>query len=89
MTVQFLVSGKVQGVGYRYFVSRSARELHLTGWAKNLADGTVEVVATGVPAAIDQLELDLRRGPINARVDTVIRTELSDEVTRDNTFDTK
>ena len=87
MTVRFLVMGRVQGVGYRYFVSRRARELHLTGWAKNLADGRVEVVAQGGPAAIAQLEVELRRGPIHSHVDSLARTELSDEVTQYKTFD--
>ena len=86
MTVCFLVSGKVQGVGYRYFVSRIARGLLLTGRARNLPDGTVEVIAQGARAAIDQLEDDLRRGPLHSRVDSVIRTEVSDEVMQYNTF---
>jgi acylphosphatase len=86
MTVCFLVSGKVQGVGYRYFVSRVARELLLTGWARNLPDGAVEVMAQGARAAIDQLEADLRRGPLHSRVDSVVRTEVSDEVAQYKTF---
>jgi len=87
MTVRFLVTGRVQGVGFRYFVSRCSRELNLTGWAKNLADGRVEVVAQGELAAIARLEVELRRGPVNSRVDSVARTELSDEVTQYKTFD--
>jgi len=87
MTVRFLVAGEVQGVGYRYFVSRCARELNIAGWAKNLADGRVEVVGRGGTAVLDQLEGELRRGPPHARVDCVIRTEVSDEVVQYNTFD--
>ena len=89
MTVRFLVSGEVQGVGYRYFVSRRARELHVAGWAKNLADGQVEVLAQGEAAALDQLERELRRGPAHSRVDSVVRADISDEINANKTFTVK
>lgn len=63
-----LVSGKVQGVGYRAFVAQQARQLTLSGQAENLADGRVEVVAEGERADLDQLLHVLRRGPKFARV---------------------
>ncbi len=67
-----LARGRVQGVGYRYFVVAVARGQGLDGYARNLPDGrTVEVVAEGPRAALDGLVDDLRRGPLAARVDAV------------------
>lgn len=67
-----LVRGRVQGVGYRAFAVGRARTLGLDGHARNLPDGrTVEVVAEGPRARLDQLVDALRRGPIAARVDDV------------------
>src|SRR4051794_35880621 len=65
------VHGRVQGVGFRFFVVRRAIELGLTGWVANAADGSVRCVAEGSPAALDTLEAELRRGPVGAIVDTV------------------
>jgi acylphosphatase len=70
---RFHVSGVVQGVFFRASTQARARELGLTGWAKNLADGRVEVVAGGDAAALDQLERWLQHGPPGARVDAVER----------------
>ena len=70
---RFHVSGVVQGVFFRASTQARARELGLTGWAKNLADGRVEVVAGGDAAAIDELERWLQRGPPGARVDAIER----------------
>ena len=60
---RFRISGRVQGVGYRAFAQRAARELDVTGWARNLADGDVEVHANGGAAQLDQFEGRLRQGP--------------------------
>ena len=60
---QFLVRGRVQGVGYRYFAERAAHELGLTGFARNLDDGRVEVYAVGPEDKLSQLSGLLRRGP--------------------------
>jgi acylphosphatase len=65
---RFLVSGRVQGVGFRDFVRRAAGELGLDGWVRNLADGRVEVHAEGGAAELDALAARLRRGPAFARV---------------------
>jgi acylphosphatase len=74
VTSRFLVSGMVQGVGFRWFVARHARALNLTGFARNLPDGRVEVVVSGAePAAIARLEGLLRTGPAHAQVDRVER----------------
>lgn len=71
MTRRFLVSGRVQGVAYRAHTRREAERLRLTGHAKNLPDGRVEVIAHGDEAALAALESWLWRGPPLARVDTV------------------
>lgn len=60
---RFLVEGRVQGVGFRYFVERAANELGLAGYTRNLADGRVEVYAIGPREALDDLEGRLWRGP--------------------------
>ena len=65
---RMLVSGRVQGVGFRYFVLEQARLLGLRGHALNLADGSVEVLACGEPAALAELRQRLRSGPPRARV---------------------
>ena len=80
MTLRFLVTGQVQGVGYRWFVARHARGLALAGYASNLADGRVEVVACGAEAALARLEELLRSGPANARVTAVERADQTDDL---------
>jgi acylphosphatase len=70
-----IVRGRVQMVGFRYFVVNRARELRLTGWVRNGDDGvTVEVVAEGPEASLRELEAALRRGPEGSRVDDVATT---------------
>ena len=68
---RYVVSGRVQGVGFRYFVLRAARELGVTGWVRNLADGSVEVHGQGDAATLDTLESRLREGPRVADVRSV------------------
>jgi acylphosphatase len=68
---QFRVSGRVQGVCYRASARALAQRLGLRGWARNLADGDVEVVACGSPAALAELERWLWQGPAGARVTAV------------------
>ena len=60
---RFLVSGQVQGVGYRYFTVRVARELGLRGWVRNLSDGRVEAYAAGAARLLEDFEAQLRQGP--------------------------
>ena len=74
MTTRFLVSGMVQGVGFRWFVARHARSLGLGGFARNLPDGRVEVVVSGPEEALPALEKLLRAGPANAQVEGVERS---------------
>lgn len=68
---RFFVSGMVQGVGYRFFATRAAERLGVTGWVKNLRDGRVEVYAIGSPKALKDLRRELERGPAGATVDEV------------------
>jgi acylphosphatase len=65
------VTGIVQGVGFRWFVRERARRLGLSGWVRNLADGSVEVAAAGDAYQLDLLRRELQRGPNGARVDGV------------------
>jgi len=72
--VRFYVSGLVQGVGYRYFVHRAARQLGVAGYVKNLNDGRVEVFAIGAEEQLRALRADLNRGPQGATVQDVAET---------------
>ena len=88
MTCRFLISGLVQGVGFRWFVARHARALGLTGYARNLPDGRVEVVACGsAEESIARLEGMLRSGPAYARVEQVLRQDQVDESVPPRSFD--
>ena len=60
---RYFVRGRVQGVGFRYFVERAARDLALTGYARNLDDGSVEVYAVGRPEQLSELAGRLWKGP--------------------------
>jgi acylphosphatase len=60
---RYIVAGRVQGVGYRYFVLQQAEALGVTGFTRNLADGSVEVVAEGTEDLLDKLGERLREGP--------------------------
>lgn len=69
--IRALVRGRVQGVGFRDYVETRARRLRLRGFVRNLADGSVEVVAEGDEAALRELLNQLGEGPEMARVDGV------------------
>ncbi|HML18532.1 MAG TPA: acylphosphatase [Bryobacteraceae bacterium] len=60
---RYLISGRVQGVGFRNFAQRAARETGVSGWARNLEDGRVEVHANGSALQLDEFESRLRSGP--------------------------
>lgn len=74
MPVGFLIYGRVQGVGYRWWTRREARRLGLTGTVRNLPDGTVEVMCNGTAGMLDDLEASLRRGPPLSKVERVVRS---------------
>ena len=73
---RFIVSGRVQGVGFRYFALDAARHEGLHGHVSNQDDGTVEVVAEGESESIERFERALRRGPSRARVEQVMVDEI-------------
>lgn len=79
MTRRYVVEGRVQGVGFRYFVHRHAARLRLAGHARNLPDGSVEVVASGPLEALSELEKYLHQGPALSRVTNLITQDLTDE----------
>ncbi len=72
VSAAWTVLGRVQGVGFRYFVFATARGLGLRGWVRNLRDGSVEVQAVGEPRAMQLLEAALREGPGHARVEKLV-----------------
>lgn len=71
MVRHFLVQGRVQGVGFRWFVQQEASALGLRGWVRNTADGDVEVLAAGTDEQLQQLDACLRRGSRGSRVDRI------------------
>lgn len=78
MVLHFLIQGRVQGVGFRWFVQREASELELRGWVRNTEEGEVEVVASGAEADLAELRSSLRRGPRGSRVDHLIEHYLEE-----------
>jgi len=70
-TKRYLVRGRVQGVGFRWFVEREAHTLGIAGWVRNNRDGSVEVLAQGTRDQLSGLHSRLREGPRAARVDAV------------------
>ena len=68
---QFVVRGRVQGVGFRFFTERAARAEGLSGWVRNREDGCVEALVEGDREAVERFERHLRRGPSAARVEAI------------------
>ena len=68
---RFVVSGRVQGVGFRWFTQEAASREGVTGWVRNLSDGRVEALLEGEAEAVVRVERALRAGPRGARVDDV------------------
>jgi acylphosphatase len=76
--MRFIIRGKVQGVWFRESTRREAETLGLSGYAANLEDGSVEVVAAGGDAELDKLAAWLRHGPTLARVEQLSSEEIGD-----------
>ena len=76
---RFIVSGRVQGVFFRASTRAEALRLGLNGYARNVADGSVEVLAGGDAAALDELQRWLHIGPPAARVQSVVRSDGDDD----------
>jgi acylphosphatase len=74
MTVHVIVTGRVQGVGYRYATAEQAHQLELAGWVRNLADGRVEALLHGDEDAVRGLIQWMHKGPDMARVDDICIT---------------
>jgi acylphosphatase len=72
-SIHLEIRGRVQGVGFRWYVVDMARELRLAGWVKNKADGNVELAAAGGSDALARLEAAVAAGPSGARVEEVRR----------------
>jgi len=82
MAKHLLISGRVQGVGFRYSMAEEAERLGATGWVRNRSDGTVEAVIDGQPAAVEALLAWARRGPPSARVTGVCISEAAESFER-------
>jgi acylphosphatase len=78
MVCHYLVKGRVQGVGFRWFVQREAAEIGLRGWVRNTEDGHVEIVATGSSEDLAELKTALHKGSRGSRVDAVVEDELAE-----------
>jgi acylphosphatase len=72
---RFVVRGRVQGVGFRWFVEREAHTLGIAGWVRNNADSSVEILAMGTRDQLSGLKARLQQGPRAARVDAVEESE--------------
>lgn len=77
LTIELIIRGKVQGVGYRESTRRKAETLGLIGTVENCSDGSVRIVASGSEDSLAQLEAWCKKGPFLARVDNVSREALS------------
>jgi len=80
-TKHLVISGRVQGVGYRFYMQRKARELGVAGWVRNRGDGAVEAVVQGSPELVDSIVAWARRGPPSAVVAEVRISDGSGEYT--------
>ena len=78
MVLHFLIRGRVQGVGFRWYVHREAAELNLHGWVRNLPSGEVELVAAGPSEDLAELKIALRKGSRGSRVDGITEHELAE-----------
>ena len=89
ITKHLKVSGRVQGVGYRYFMSRNAQELHVTGWVRNCRDGSVEAMLSGTAEAVHAMIERARRGPAHAMVSECRVNDAQGEFTGFDTLPTE
>lgn len=77
-TRRFVVSGRVQGVGFRWFAVRTAERMGVRGWVRNLPDGSVEVIASADDGVLASLGAELRRGPRAAHVTELVSEEFAE-----------
>ena len=83
---RWVVAGRVQGVGYRWFVHSRASKLGVAGWVRNLEDGSVEVVAEGSADALASLDEIIRKGPPGASVTSVTTNDVPHEAVDTKSF---
>jgi acylphosphatase len=76
LTFELRITGRVQGVGFRYALRDEATRLAVSGWVRNRSDGSVQALAQGRPEAVEALVAWARRGPPGSRVSEVIATAL-------------
>jgi len=86
---RWILTGRVQGVGFRWFTARQARALDLAGWVSNLPDGRVEVMARGTLERLGTLEEMIQSGPQGAHVESVEKSDIPPEEIVDNGFSIK
>lgn len=84
---RWVISGRVQGVGFRWFVLRAAQRLGVRGWARNLWDGRVEVMGQGALSMLQDFEEGLHKGPLLSRVENVEKVEVTSEVSTFKSFE--
>ncbi len=89
MVKHLKISGRVQGVGFRYQMQRVAHELGITGWVRNRRDGSVEAMVAGAPDAVEKIVAWARRGPPGAAVTDVRIAEGSGEFSEFGTLPTE
>ena len=83
---RWVLSGRVQGVGFRWFVLNNAQALGIRGWVANTPDGDVEVVGLALAETLDQFELLLEKGPSAARVTNITTEEVPHEFVDSKSF---
>jgi acylphosphatase len=87
MASHLIITGRVQGVGYRASFEAQARTLKLSGWVRNRVDGAVEALVRGDTDAVKQMIAWARRGPASARVDNVDVEAMDDDTVPEGRFD--
>ena len=81
--LHLIIRGRVQGVGYRWWATRTAKELGLDGWVRNRVDGNVEILAIGAEDVLERFAAACHHGPNGAVVHSVERDEAEDDGSRD------
>ncbi len=81
-TRHLVITGRVQGVGFRYYMEYKARQFHVTGWVRNRRDGSVEAMIQGTPENVAAMIVRAHRGPPKASVDAVGVSEGSGEFSK-------
>ena len=80
---RYTISGRVQGVGFRFFTEDAARREGLHGWVRNLPDGSVEIMAEGDAEAVERFERHVRHGPPGARIEQIEVDHIAPDRQRD------